>query len=48
LLHSPEQVDALFAQMEIVHLHELDELGSSLRGPKHWHCFDLIARKPSR
>ena len=32
--------------LQIVELHEEDGPGSSYRGPKHWHAFHVIARRP--
>ena len=38
------EIRELLAGMELVELVERDEDGASLRGPKHWHVFSLIAR----
>jgi len=44
--HSAEQVTSLFTGgFEIEVLHEKEEDGKSFNGPKHWHVFDIIARK---
>lgn len=40
-----EQTRALFTGFEIEHFHEEDTDGQSTIGPKHWHVFDVIARK---
>jgi hypothetical protein len=44
--HSAEQVAALLADgFEIEFLDEREEDGNSFSGPKHWHVFDIVARK---
>jgi SAM-dependent methyltransferase len=44
--HSAAQVAALFAgRFETELLVEREDDGNSVSGPKHWHIFDLIARK---
>ena len=44
--HSAEQVTALLEQaFDIETLEEMDEDGDAFSGPKHWHLFDIIARK---
>jgi tellurite methyltransferase len=44
--HSAEQVTALLEQaFDIEVLEETDEDGEAYSGPKHWHLFDIIARK---
>jgi SAM-dependent methyltransferase len=40
-----EQALALLAPFEVEVFREREEDGSSFRGPKHWHIFDVIARK---
>ena len=40
-----EQARAHFEDFEIEHFYEEDEEGRSSMGPKHWHLFDVIARK---
>lgn len=37
----------LFRGMEIVAFREEDEDGEAYSGPKHWHVFDVIARRPA-
>ena len=36
----------LFAGLEVVRWTEVDEDGPAFSGPKHWHVFDVIARRP--
>jgi len=44
--HSAEQAAALLAvEFDVESLEEIDEDGSAFSGPKHWHVFDIIARK---
>lgn len=44
--HSADQVEALLVHsFEIEMLEEIDEEGEAFSGPKHWHLFDIIARK---
>ena len=43
--HTEEQVQALFRKFELESFVELDEDGSAVSGPKHWHVFMVIARK---
>ncbi|WP_220040634.1 class I SAM-dependent methyltransferase [Streptomyces tateyamensis] len=40
------QIEELFDGLEVVRLDEQDADGDSFRGPKHWHLFDVIARRP--
>lgn len=44
--HTQAQVRALFDGLRIVELVEEDEDGPSYSGPKHWHVFHVIARRP--
>lgn len=37
-------VEALLADLDVEQLHEQDEDGESVSGPKHWHVFHIIAR----
>ncbi|BCY05437.1 trans-aconitate 2-methyltransferase [Actinoplanes sp. L3-i22] len=37
---------ALADGLTIEHWHEQDEIGPAFSGPKHWHVFELIARRP--
>ena len=44
--HTAEQVERLLHGVFVVELlQEVDEDGDSFRGAKHWHIFDIIARK---
>ena len=44
--HSAEQITQLFAQFEVEILQEKEEDGITAIGrPKHWHIFDIVARK---
>ena len=38
---------ALLAGLDVVAIDEEDADGPSASGPKHWHLFDLVARRPS-
>jgi SAM-dependent methyltransferase len=39
-------VTSLLEGMEILGLHETERNGEAFSGPKHWHIFDILARKP--
>ncbi|OGO58078.1 MAG: hypothetical protein A2V85_13070 [Chloroflexi bacterium RBG_16_72_14] len=39
-------VERLLDGLEIVDLDEHEEDAGSFRGPKHWHLFDIVARRP--
>lgn len=41
-----ESLDDLLHGLEVVALEEEDEDGRSFSGPKHWHVFHVIARRP--
>ena len=41
--HSRDEVEKLFAGLEIRSFEERDEDGHAISGPKHWHIFDVIA-----
>lgn len=43
--HTEEQVCKMLENFEIEYFHEMDEDGSAVSGPKHWHVFTVIARK---
>jgi trans-aconitate methyltransferase len=43
--HTEEQVRKMLENFEIEYFHEMDEDGSAVSGPKHWHVFTVIARK---
>jgi trans-aconitate methyltransferase len=40
------RVDRLSEGLEVIDLTEVDEDGRAYAGPKHWHRFELIARRP--
>lgn len=44
--HSRDQVLHLLDGMELVAFKEFDGMAPSMRGPKHWHRFDVVARRP--
>jgi hypothetical protein len=44
--HERVQVEQLVNGLDIVVLDETEEDGMSFLGPKHWHVFDVIVRKP--
>lgn len=44
--HSADQVRALLDGLEIVHWDEEDGEGGSYTGPRHWHVFHVVARRP--
>lgn len=41
------EVDALLAGLDVVSLDETEEDGRAVSGPKHWHVFDVVARRPA-
>ena len=41
-----EQALRLLEGLEVVRFEEEDEDGQAFSGPKHWHVFDVIARRP--
>jgi len=41
------QVDALLDGLDILRLEETERDGHAFSGPKHWHTFDILARKPT-
>jgi SAM-dependent methyltransferase len=43
--HSRMEVEELLAGFDIVSLHEQDEDGAAVGGPKHWHLFHVIAHR---
>ena len=44
--HSTEQVNGLLEhRFDVETLHETEDDGEAFSGPKHWHVFDIIARK---
>ena len=40
------RVDRLCTGLDVLELTEVDEDGRAYAGPKHWHRFELIARRP--
>lgn len=47
--HSAEQVQNLLAKgFETETLRETDEDGEAFSGPKHWHIFDIVARRANQ
>ena len=40
------QARSLFAGLDVVRFEEEDADGRAFSGPKHWHVFDVIARRP--
>ena len=44
--HSEDDVRLLLGDLDIEHLHEVDEDGATVVGAaKHWHLFHIVARK---
>ena len=43
-----DTVDRMAAGLEVIAIDEEDADGSSFVGDKHWHVFDIVARRPSR
>lgn len=43
--HTQEQVEDLVADYQVVDFSVREEDGGSGRGPKHWHVFDIVARR---
>ena len=44
--HTEAAARQLFAGLEILKFEVYDADGQSFRGPKHWHIYDIIARRP--
>lgn len=44
--HTEAAARQLFAGLEILKFDVYDADGQSFRGPKHWHIYDVIARRP--
>ena len=40
------QVEVLLDGLDILRLEETERDGHAFSGPKHWHTFDILARKP--
>lgn len=45
--HAADQVRHLLDGLEIVHWDEEDGEGGSFTGPRHWHVFHVVARRPA-
>jgi tellurite methyltransferase len=45
--HTRHQVEVLLAGLDILRLEETERDGHAFSGPKHWHTFDILARKPA-
>jgi hypothetical protein len=43
----PDALDTLLAGMDVEHLEETEEDRDSFDGHKHWHYYEIIARKPA-
>lgn len=43
--HTEREAHALFTSFTLEFIQEIDEDGQAVSGPKHWHYFDIIARK---
>jgi hypothetical protein len=44
--HQRAEVERLVDGLDVVVLDEKEEDGMSFLGPKHWHTFDIVARRP--
>jgi hypothetical protein len=44
--HERADVERLLDGLDVVVLDETEEDGMSFLGPKHWHTFDIVARRP--
>ena len=44
--YARHQVEVLLDGLDIVRLEETERDGHAFTGPKHWHTFDILARKP--
>ena len=44
--HARHQAETLLDGLDILHLEETEQDGHAFSGPKHWHTFDILARKP--
>lgn len=45
--HSRVDVEALTDGLEVIELGEVEEDGQAFSGPKHWHLFSVLARRPA-
>jgi hypothetical protein len=44
--HERAEVERLMDALDVVLLDESEQDGMSFLGPKHWHTFDVVARRP--
>lgn len=44
---SATELHGLFANWQVLDFQETEGMGPSMRGPKYWHRFSVIARKPA-
>ena len=44
---SRARLDGLLAGLDVVEVEEEDEDGMAFSGPKHWHVFHVVARRPA-
>jgi SAM-dependent methyltransferase len=47
VFHDRSEVETLLDGLDVLELRETDEDGQARSGPKHWHLFDIVARKPA-
>jgi len=45
--HDRADVERLLEGLEVISLEETDRDGLATSGPKHWHLFEFVARKPA-
>ena len=45
--HTHQEARGLVDGLEVVHWHEEDADGTAFTGPKHWHVFHVVARRPA-
>ncbi len=45
--HTGAEVETLTSGLEVIDLGEVEEDGQAFAGPKHWHLFSVLARRPS-
>ncbi len=46
--HTEQQARALVDGLQVLHWDEEDAPGTSFTGPKHWHVFHVVARRPAQ
>jgi SAM-dependent methyltransferase len=44
--HTRPQAETLLDGLDVLRLEETERDGHAFSGPKHWHTFDILARKP--